>query len=99
GECLGEDGLAVRVAAPLPHIGQVRLVRLGARRVRRVVLVLPCREAAAGAVPSVGDLRVTGETRLGLVPVRAPEGDAKTGRRLSALRLPHRPRSDPTATD
>lgn len=34
GEGFGEDRLAVRVAASLPHIGEVRLVGLGARRGR-----------------------------------------------------------------
>ncbi|CAK7285565.1 hypothetical protein SGPA1_31438 [Streptomyces misionensis JCM 4497] len=99
GERLGEDRLAVRVAAPLPHIGEVGLVRLGARRVRGVVPVLAGRKAAARAVPGVGNLRVAGEARLRLVPVGAPEGDAQPRCGLAALGLAHRPRPDPASSD
>lgn len=54
GERLGEDRLAVRVAAPLPHIGEVRLVGLGARRVRGL-----SRSCPAGK-PQRGQSQVSG---------------------------------------
>src|SRR4051794_15021190 len=53
GEGLVEDGLAVGVAAPLLHVGQVGLVGLVPRRRGRGELVLAGREAAAGAVPGL----------------------------------------------
>src|SRR6478735_2787928 len=71
-EGLGEDGLAVRVAAPLAYVREVRLVRLGARRVRRIVPVLSGGKAAARAVPGVGNLRVAGEAGHRFVSVGAP---------------------------
>src|SRR5215469_10589252 len=70
---LGEDGLAVGVAAPLLHVGEVSLVRLDSRRCRRAGLVLAGREAAPRTLPLVGDGCVGREARPGLVPVRAPE--------------------------
>ena len=97
GEGLLEQGVAVGVAAPLAHVGQVGLVRLGARRRRRVLLVLPGRQAAARAVPVLGDVGVAGEGDPGLVPVRAPEGDPVARRGLAALGLAHRTCSDPGA--
>src|SRR5690606_22669690 len=99
GERLGEDRRTVGGAAPLAHIGQVRLVGLGARRVRGIVAVLPGRKATAGAVPGVGHLRVAREAGLGLVSVGAPEGDAQPRRGLAALGLAHRPRPDPASPD
>ena len=45
---LGEDRLAVLVAAPLAHVGEMGLVRLGTRRVRRVLLVLPAGKPQRG---------------------------------------------------
>ncbi len=82
-----------------PYVREVRLVRFGARRVRRVVPVLSGGEAAARAVPGIGDLRVAGEAGLRLVPVGAPEGDAQPGRGLATLGLAHRPRPDPASSD
>ena len=68
-----EEGVAVGVAAPLPHVRQVRLVGLGPRGRRRVLLVLPGRQPAARAVPGLRDVGVGREGDPRLVPVRAPE--------------------------
>ena len=51
GERLFEQRVAVGVAAPLAHVGQVGLVGLGARRRRRVLLVLPGRAARSAGSP------------------------------------------------
>ena len=66
-ERLVEDGLAVLVGATLLHVGEVGLVRLDLGRRRRVVLVLTGREAAARAVPRLGDLEVGSCAKLGRV--------------------------------
>src|SRR5215471_18370787 len=94
---LGEDGLAVGVAAPLLHVGEVSLVRLDSRRGRRAGLVLAGREAAPWALPLVGDGCVGREARPGLVTVRAPERHPYPGRGLAALRLAHRAGAHPAA--
>src|SRR5215469_3345518 len=94
---LGEDGLAVGVAAPLLHVGEVSLVRLDSRRGRRAGLVLAGREAAPRTLPLVGDGCVGREARPGLVTVRAPERHPYPGRGLAALRLAHRAGAHPTA--
>src|SRR5690606_3522729 len=96
---LGQDGRAVLVAAPLLHIGQVRLVRLVLRRSGRVGLVLTGRETAAGAVPPLRNGRVTGEAGARDVHVGAPERDPYTWSCLAALGLPHRTGADTAATD
>src|SRR5271165_383 len=99
GEGLGQDGLAVGVAAALLHVSQVRLVRLDAGRVRRGLLVLARGIAATGALPRVRDRRVRRETRTRLVPVSAPERDPDARRGFAALGLSHRTRADPAAAD
>src|SRR5215831_12552713 len=75
GQGLGQDGLAVGVAAALLHVGEVRLVGLDAGRVRRGVLVLARGVTAAGTLPGIGDRGVGREARTRLVLVRTPEGD------------------------
>ena len=97
GERLFQQCVAVGVAAPLAHVGQMRLVRLGARRRRRVLLVLPGRQSAARAVPVLRDVGVAGEGDPRLVPVRAPERDAVARRSLAPFGLTHRTCSDPGA--
>jgi 6-phosphogluconolactonase len=67
GQRLGEDRLAVGVAAALLHVREVRLVRLGARCVRRDVLVLAGGQAAAGAVPDLGGATPGSSAKLGCV--------------------------------
>ena len=99
GEGLLEQRVAVGVAAPLAHVGQVGLVRLGPRRRRRVLLVLPGRQAAARAVPQLRHVGLGGERHPRLVQVRAPEGDPVAGRGLAALGLTHRTCSDPGTPD
>src|SRR5215469_11669688 len=88
-ERLGEDRLAIGVAAPLLHVRQVRLVGLSARRRWRVRLVPAGREAAARALPLVRDGGVSRKAWLGLMTVRAPEGDPDSRGCLATLRLPH----------
>src|SRR5262245_43336375 len=61
-QCLGEDLRPVLVAPALLHVGQMRLVRLVLRRGGRVGLVLTGRQAAARAVPQLGNGRVARET-------------------------------------
>src|SRR5215831_9038309 len=75
GQGLGQDGLAVGIAAALLHVGEVRLVGLDAGRIRRGVLVLARGVTTAGALPGVRDRGVRREARTRLVPVRAPERD------------------------
>src|ERR1700730_463861 len=99
GEGLGQDGLAVGIAAALLHVGEVRLVRLDAGRFRRGMLVLPRGVAAAGALPGVRDRGVGRETGPRLVLVRAPERDPHTWCGLAALGFSHRTRADPAAAD
>src|SRR6516162_4958252 len=62
GQGLGQDGLAVGVAAALLHVGQMRLVGLNARRRRGLLLVLAGRVAAPGALPGLGYRGVGSET-------------------------------------
>src|SRR5580704_3865092 len=99
GQGLGQDGLAVGVAAALLHVGEVRLVGLDTGRIRRGVLVLARGVTTAGALPGVGDRGVGRETRTCLVPVRAPERDPDSRRGLTALSFSHRTRADPAAAD
>src|SRR3954453_17622772 len=99
GERLLEERLAVGVGAPLLHVRQVRLVRLGAPGRRRVLLVGVGRQAAAGAVPGTGELRVVGERRLRVVAVRAPERDDDPLGALTPLGLAHRTGTDPGSPD
>ena len=98
-ERLLEDGRAVGVAAPLLHVREVGLVRLGARRRRGVLVVAPGRQAAARAVPLLGDLRLGGEGRRRDVPVRAEVRDPLARGRLAALGLAHRTGPHPRAAD
>src|SRR5689334_23322460 len=85
GQGLGQDGLAVGVAAALLHVGEVRLVRLDAGRVWRGLLVLARGVAAARALPGVRNRGVGRKARPRLVLVRAPERDPHTRRGLAAL--------------
>src|SRR3712207_8508499 len=62
--------------SPLPHVGEVGLVGLRARRRRRVLLVLPGGKSAPRAVPEFRHVGVRREGHPGLVPV----GDRKSTR-------------------
>ncbi len=86
-----------RCAAPSRRPGASCTARRAARR--RVRLVLAGRQAAARAVPQVGDDRVAGEAGHGLVPVAAPERDPHPRCGLAALRLAHRPSTHPAAAN
>src|SRR6266702_3407473 len=99
GQGLGQDGLAVGVAAALLHVGEVRLVGLDARRLRRGMLVLARGVTAAGALPGVGNGGVGREARTRLVLVRAPERNPDARRGLATLGFSHRTRADPAAAD
>src|SRR6516164_5442456 len=99
GQGLGQDRLAVGVAATLFHVGEVRLVGLDAGRIRRGVLVLARGVTAAGALPGIGDRGVGREARTRLVLVRTPEGDPDPRSGLAALGFSHRTRADPAAAD
>src|SRR5215211_4297405 len=101
GEGLVEDRLAVLVGAALLHVREVGLVGLVLRRSGRVRLVLAGGVPAARAVPGgrglvAGLLREAGP---GLVPVRAPVGDADAGCAVAALRLAHGPGAYARAAD
>src|SRR5215213_9886217 len=98
---LVQDGLAVAVAAPFLHVGEVRLVRLHLGRRGRVLLVLPGRETAAWAVPCLRCLRagLLGEAGAGLVPVGAPVGDDDAWSGVTPLCFAHGAGADPAASD
>src|SRR5207302_3690370 len=72
GERLTEQQFGVGVAAPLPDVGQMRLIgRDGRGRRRRVVLVASGRLAAVRAVPEVRYRRLDGETERAAVATGA----------------------------
>src|SRR5690242_16889072 len=96
---LGEDRRPVGVAAPLLHIGQVRLVGLAARRPGRVGLITPGREPAPRAVPRLRHGRIAREAWPGFMIVRTPEGDPHPRRGLASFRLAHGTRPDAASPD
>src|SRR5205823_5760693 len=98
-EGLVEDLLGLLLGAALLHIGQVGLVGLDLRRRRRVVHIGAGRQTAPWTVPLLRDGRLDREPGRGLVPIRTEEHDALPGRGVAALRLAHRPGTDPAATN
>src|SRR5688572_4114627 len=77
----------------------MRLVGLGPRRRRRVLLVLPGGETAPGTVPQLRNVGLGGERDPRLVEVGAPERDPVPRCGLAALGLTHRTCSDPGPPD
>ena len=65
--------------ATLLHVGQVRLVRLGLGRIRRVLLIASGRVAASRAVPGLGMAASAAKLGVGLMALCAPEGDDDPG--------------------
>src|SRR4051812_36649994 len=84
-----EQGSTVFVAAPLLHVGKVRLVRLVAHGARWRLGLLSCGEAAFGTVPGIRHGCVSGKSRAHLVTVRAKEGDPLTRSRFASLLFAH----------
>ena len=100
GQGLFEDRLAVGVAAPLLHVGEVRLVRLVPRRRRRVLRVLAGGEPAPGTVPRSGNRDVGRETRPGSrAGSRSRSSPTRAGRGFAALGLSHRAGTDSAASN
>src|SRR5690606_41402918 len=97
-----EDLLGLLLRPALLHVREVRLVRLGALQVRRVVLVAPGRQARRGAVDDLGDLlhgEVGREVAHGLVAERIPVRDRDAIRVIPAILLPHGAGSDAGSAD
>src|SRR5690554_1116516 len=93
GERLFQESLALLVGAAFLHVREVRLVRLVADGLRRVVRVQSGGKPATRAVPLHGDLAVLadGEGRLRDVPLDAVVREDLARRALSALSLAHGP--------
>src|SRR5829696_8707220 len=75
------------------------LVRLVARRGRRVFRVAARRQPTPRAIPVLGNDRVGGEAGLGLVTLDAVERDALPGGGLAALGFSHRTGTHTAAAD
>src|SRR6185437_10577813 len=97
-----EQLLRLLLRAALLHVGQVRLVGLGLRDRRRVLLVAPGREAGGRRVDHIGDLLV-GEVRREIADRLIADGVPVRDRHALGVEtpvlLPHRAGADTRAAD
>src|SRR5690606_32630019 len=93
-EGLREQCRAVLVGPAFLDVGEMRLVGLGALRLRRVVLVPARGQSAARAFPLVRDFRVDGEERPRFVLVGTPIRHRNPRNRFATLGFPARTAPD-----